>query len=222
MPRKKLKRFAEIKTFSNVFENEEGKKMKGKWRKDFFENKNPLVLEIGCGHGVYTLALAARFPDKNFIGIDKKGERIWRGAKNAINEKRSNCVFLKIYIEHLPEYFKKKEVDEIWVTFPDPYPKPSRSQRRLTSARFLKLYKEILKDGAFIHIKTDNLPLFEFSLQSAKEEKFIIEKELRDIHGQKNIAENEKNFPEIIGIKTVFEKRYFSLGKPIYYARLRK
>lgn len=213
MTRKKLIRFKEIKKFPNVFEKEDGLKMKGNWKKNYFKNDNPIVLELGCGEGIYVQRLSEVYSNKNFIGIDKKGERIWKGAKKLIDENRSNCAFLKILIEKLEEYFEKDEVDEIWITFPDPFPKPSKSQRRLTSERFLNIYKKILKKGGMLHLKTDHLGLFEFSIGSIQKMKFIIKKKISDVHNQQKIS-------KLLQIETYYEKKFMAEGKPIYYLEI--
>lgn len=212
MARKKLIRFEEIKKMPNVFEAEDGLGMKGKWRSIVFKNENPLVLELGCGEGIYAQELSAAYPDKNFIGIDKKGERIWKGAKKALEAERENCVFLKILIEKLEEYFEENEVGEIWVTFPDPFPKPCKAGKRLTSERFLKLYEKILKKDGLLHLKTDHLGLFEFSLEEAEKSGFEILEEIRDVHGKSQV-------PELLQIKTYYEKKFMAEGKPIYYSK---
>jgi len=161
----KLRRFAEIDTFSNVLQLDAGKEFKGKWSGDFFKNNNPLVLELACGKGEYTVNLATMFPDKNFIGIDYKGNRIWRGAKTALEEGVSNVGFLRIQIESILDYFAVGEVDEIWITFPDPQPQISREKKRLTSSRFLDMYKVIVRPGGFINLKTDNDDLHAYTAE---------------------------------------------------------
>jgi len=210
MGRSKLKKFAEIKTFKNVFDY--NSKIKGKWHKSFFKNTNPIVLELGCGQGHYTVALSQKFPKKNFIGVDRKGNRIWGAAKKALNQKWNNVAFLNIHIENLENFFKKNEISEIWLTFPDPYSKPSKAARRLSSSRFLNIYREVMKNKGIIHLKTDNLPLFEFSIETAKKEKCKILKEIRNLHGQKKI-------PDLLQIKTFYEEKFMKEGKPIYYLK---
>ena len=149
----KLKRFAEVQTFSNVLQLDAGKPFKGQWSAGFFKNDNPLVLELACGKGEYSVNLARLFPDKNFIGIDYKGNRIWRGAKTALEDGVNNVGFLRIQIENIGDYFAPGEVDEIWITFPDPQPQVSREKKRLTSPRFLEKYRPILKQGGFYQPK---------------------------------------------------------------------
>ncbi|MFA5821290.1 MAG: tRNA (guanosine(46)-N7)-methyltransferase TrmB [Candidatus Gracilibacteria bacterium] len=203
MTRKKLKRFAEIKKFKNVFQK------KGK----YFKNKNPVVLELGCGAGHYTLALAEKFPKKNFIGVDRKGDRIWQAARKALAEKRKNTAFINGYIERLGEYFKKDEVSEIWITFPDPYPKPSRAGHRLTAPKFLEIYKKLFGEkGGTIHLKTDALKLFEYSLEMLKKNGFKVVEEIRDLHSKKKIG-------ELLKIRTLYEEKFIKEGRKIYYLR---
>ncbi len=201
MTRKKLKRFAEIKTFKNVFQK----------RAKYFKNKNPVVLELGCGAGYYTLALAGKFPKKNFIGMDRKGDRIWQAAKKATTGKQKNAVFINGYIERLGEYFKKGDVSEIWITFPDPYPKPSRAGHRLTAPNFLESYKKLFGEkGGIIHLKTDALKLFEYSLEMLKKNGFKIVEEIRDLHSRNKIG-------ELLKIRTLYEERFVKEGREIYY-----
>jgi tRNA (guanine-N7-)-methyltransferase len=169
MGKDKLRRFAEIATFANVKQLEEGKVLKGHWANSQFCNNNPVILELACGKGEYTVNLAKLFPDKNFIGIDYKGNRIWRGAKTAIEEEITNVAFLRIQIENLLDYFSDNEVSEIWITFPDPQPQVSREKKRLTSPRFLEKYKSILVPDGIIHLKTDNDQLHDYTLEKISE-----------------------------------------------------
>jgi tRNA (guanine-N7-)-methyltransferase len=169
MGKDKLRRFAEIETFSNVLQLDEGKPYKGEWSKSFFKNDNPVVLELACGKGEYTVNLAVLFPDKNFIGIDYKGNRIWRGAKTALEDGVNNVAFLRIQIENLEDYFGPGEVDEIWITFPDPQPQLSREKKRLTSPRFLDKYILLLKPGGCVNLKTDNDGLYAYTAEKIAE-----------------------------------------------------
>src|SRR5690606_18880459 len=136
MGKDKLRKFAEVATFKNVVQLDEGKPFKGKWAKEFFKNDKPIILELACGKGEYTVNLAKLFPDKNFIGVDYKGNRIWRGAKTALEEGIENVGFLRIQIETILEYFAENEIDEVWITFPDPQPQESREKKRLTNPKF--------------------------------------------------------------------------------------
>jgi len=162
MGQKKLKRFAEIGTFKNVFQFPGD--MKGRWRA-YFQNDHPISLELACGKGEYAVGLGKLYPDRNFIGVDLKGNRIWVGAKNAIEQGLSNVAFLRTQIERLPDYFKPGEVSEIWITFPDPQLRVSRVKKRLTHPKFLRLYQQVLQNGGLIHLKTDSPNLYEFTKQ---------------------------------------------------------
>jgi tRNA (guanine-N7-)-methyltransferase len=160
MGHKKLIRFEAIKAFPNVLEYPQG--MKNKW-KDFFKNNNPITLELACGKGEYAVGLGRLYPERNFIGIDIKGNRIWKGAKTALDEGLNNIAFIRSHIDKVTDYFEKGEVDEIWITFPDPQLRFSRAKKRLTYPRFLRLYQQFLKPGGLIHLKTDSPDLYQFS-----------------------------------------------------------
>ncbi|HWJ26753.1 MAG TPA: tRNA (guanosine(46)-N7)-methyltransferase TrmB [Flavisolibacter sp.] len=160
MGQKKLVRFAEIKTFSNVLQYPEN--MADNWNQ-FFGNQNPIVLELACGKGEYTIGLAELYPDKNFLGIDLKGNRLWVGAKKAIQRNLKNAGFMRIQIDGITEYFAPHEVDEIWITFPDPQLRISKSKKRLTHPKFLRLYQQFLKPCGIIHLKTDSPNLYAFT-----------------------------------------------------------
>ncbi len=160
MAQKKLKRFGEIKRFANVLEYPED--ISGKW-KHFFGNDNPIVLELACGKGEYTTGLAQMYPDKNFIGVDIKGNRLWVGAKYSLDNNLKNAAFLRTQIDKIMEYFEDEEVDEIWITFPDPQLRVSKANKRLTHPKFLRLYNKILKAGAKINLKTDSPVLYDFT-----------------------------------------------------------
>ncbi len=208
MGKDKLKRFAELETFSNVFQLTDINK--GKWNSTFFKNENPLVLELGCGRGEYTVNLAKTFTDKNFIGVDIKGARIWRGAKTGIEENINNMAFLRVEIELINNYFDANEVDEIWITFPDPQPQISREKKRLTHDRFLDNYKQILKADGIVHLKTDNDGLYEYTLErlAARGNKVI--KHTNDLYKQVWLD-------EVLSIQTTYEKKYRAVGKNINY-----
>src|SRR6201996_4309186 len=180
--------------------------MKGQWAKEFFKNTNPVVLELACGKGEYTVNLATLFPDKNFIGIDYKGNRIWRGAKTAIEEGIKNVGFLRIQIENITDYFAPGEVDEIWITFPDPQPQLSREKKRLTSPRFLEKYKQILKPGAFINLKTDNDDLHAYTAEKIAELGLNLLIRTEDLY-------NSEYADEVLSIKTYYEKKYLKDNK---------
>jgi tRNA (guanine-N7-)-methyltransferase len=208
----KLRRFAEIDTFSNVFQLEGGKPYKGSWANIFFGNSNPVVLELACGKGEYTVNLAQLFPHKNFIGVDYKGNRIWRGAKTALEENVSNVAFLRIQIETLIEYFGAGEVDELWITFPDPQPQLGREKKRLTSQRFLDMYKLILKPGGCINLKTDNDDFYAFTVGKIAELKL-------ELHINTNDLYHSPYADEVLSIKTYYEKKYLKDNKNINYLK---
>lgn len=212
MGKDKLRKFVEIGTFSNVFQLEEGKAMKGLWSAAHFGNANPVVLELACGKGEYTVNMARLFPDKNFIGIDYKGNRIWRGAKTALEEDISNVAFLRIQIETLLDYFDPGEVAEIWITFPDPQPQKSREKKRLTAPPFLAKYRQVLKPGASVHLKTDNDGLHAYTLEKLTELGLTPQVQTTDLYRTGLVD-------EILAIKTYYEKKYLASDKNINYLK---
>ena len=174
MGKRKLGQFEELNTFSNVFQPSidevfgKDYRLKGKWAAGHFKNTNPVILELGCGKGEYTVGLAGLFPGQNFIGIDIKGARIWAGARQAIREKIPNVAFIRTRVEFITSVFGRDEVDEIWLTFPDPQLKTKRNKKRLTASKFLNSYREFLKDGGIVHLKTDNSVLYNYTLELVK------------------------------------------------------
>lgn len=211
----KLHRFREISEFDHVleltdFQSAEAEKPAGKWHSDIFGNRNPITLELACGKADYTLELARRYPVRNYIGVDIKGARLWKGAKRAQKESLDNVRFLRIYIDHLYEYFAPGEVDEIWITFPDPYPKGSDRDKRLTSEKFLTIYQTVIKDGGYIHLKTDSDRLFYFSVKSLERFGGTLERGVEDIY-------SETPGDDLLTIKTDYEKRHLKKGKSIKY-----
>jgi tRNA (guanine-N7-)-methyltransferase len=208
----KLRRFAEIAEFANVLQLDQGKPMYGQWSKGFFKNDNPLVLELACGKGEYTVNLATLFPDKNFIGIDYKGNRIWRGAKTAIEEGINNVAFLRIQIETLLDYFAPGEIDEIWITFPDPQPQLSREKKRLTSPRFLNMYKVVLKPGGMMNLKTDNDGLHAYTVEKVDELGLKKHIQTEDLY-------HSAFANEVLSIKTYYERKYLKDNKNINYVQ---
>jgi tRNA (guanine-N7-)-methyltransferase len=219
MPKDKLERYSEVTKNPYVIEHslmDDSKDFIIKnWRKDYFKNNNPICLELGCGRGEYTIALARRNPNINYIGIDIKGARLWKGASIAEEEKLKNVAFLRIQIEHILNYFPEQIVDEIWITFPDPYLRESRAKKRLSSVRFLGLYKQILKENAFIHLKTDEVILYEFTLETLADQKHHI------IEHSDNLYQSDlvKKYPELVEIQTKYEQTYLRKGKAITYIR---
>lgn len=210
MGKDKLRRFAEIDTFGNVFQLEEGKHFKGHWSSGHFQNDKPLILELACGKGEYTVNLAKLFPDKNFIGIDYKGNRIWRGAKTAIEENIPNVAFLRIQIENILDYFGENEVSEIWITFPDPQPQISREKKRLTFPGFLEKYRQILKEEGIIHLKTDNDGFYAYTAEKVETQKLRLLQKTEDLY-------NSDLVNEVLSIKTYYEKKYLAVDKNINY-----
>ncbi len=207
MGQKKLKRFGEIKTFSNVLEYPE--KIAGEWNK-FFGNNNPIVLELACGKGEYATGLAQLYPRKNFIGVDIKGNRIWVGAKFAIENDLSNVAFLRTQIHKINTYFGKDEVEDIWITFPDPQLRISKANKRLTHPRYLNLYNQFLKKGGKIHLKTDSPDLYSFTKNVIQLYRFNVIADIENIHNQEIIS------PEL-KIITHYEKLDIAKSNSIYY-----
>ena len=212
MGKDKLRRFAEITAFANVIELEEGKRLNGQWAEQHFKNQNPVVLELGCGKGEYTVNLGRLFPEINFIGIDYKGNRIWRGAKTALDEGIPNVAFLRIQIENLQDYFGESEISEMWITFPDPQPQVSREKKRLTSPRFLKMYRTILKKTGAVHLKTDSDSLYLYTLQQVGEPGLELLISTSDLY-------NSDFADDILSIKTYYEKKYLATNKNINYLK---
>jgi tRNA (guanine-N7-)-methyltransferase len=217
----KLKRFKENETFTNVFQptREEvvGDQflLRGKWSSDFFKNDNPIVLELGCGKGEYSVGLAERFPEKNFIGIDIKGARFWRGAKTAVESGMNNVAFVRTQIELINHIFAENEVSEIWITFPDPQIKYKRTKHRMTNAEFLDRYKKILKPNGFMHLKTDSEFMHGYTLGLLHGLGHEV------IYANHNIYKNEGAPAEVTGIQTFYESQYLEVNKPITYIKFR-
>ena len=186
--------------------------MKGNWKEGFFKNKNPLVLELGCGMGEYSVGLAQEFPEKNFLGIDIKGARIWQGATLSLEKGLKNIGFLRIRIDWIEYCFAQNEVDEIWITFPDPQIKKRRGTKRLTHPVFLSRYANILKREASIHLKTDSQFLHAFTLGVIAGEKHILEDSTNDLYDSRVKRKHME-------IKTHYEKIYLDKGMPITYLR---
>lgn len=217
----KLKRFKENETFTNVIQPSREEivdqtfPLKGKWREDFFKNEKPIVLELGCGKGEYCLGLAEMFPEKNFLGIDIKGARFWRGAKTAIEEGMDNVGFLRTQIELIDHIFAESEVDEIWITFPDPQIKYKRTKHRLTNTEFLQKYKHILKEDGVVNLKTDSEFMHGYTLGLLHGEGHEI------LHANHHVYKNEYSPKEVIGIQTFYEKQYLEQNKPITYIKFK-
>jgi len=213
----KLRKFQENSKFKNVIQPNfkeiirKNHILKGKWRKNIFKNSNPIYLELGCGKGEYSTFLAKKYPDKNFIGIDIKGARFWYGAKLSEEKCLKNIYFLRTKVEHLQKFFEDSEVDEIWITFPDPQLKFSRTKHRLTNSNFLKIYNSILKSNGVINLKTDSDFMFGYSLG-------ILEgKNLRIKYAHHDIYNNESS-PEISRqVQTYYEKMFLKESKKIKF-----
>lgn len=218
MGKDKLKRFAENKTFACFVEPEfeqmfrTDHPLKGNWHRDFFHNDNPIVLELGCGKGEYTVALAQRNPDKNFIGIDIKGARMWRGAKTATESGMNNVAFLRTRIEFINSFFEQSEVSEIWITFPDPQLKTRRAKKRLTSPIFLEYYAKFLSEEGWINLKTDSQHLYNYTQAVISQFDLPCEVANNDIYGS-GYAD------EVLSVKTAYETVYLQRGLPITYTR---
>jgi tRNA (guanine-N7-)-methyltransferase len=206
----KLRRFSEIGEFANVIQLDAGKPYRGKWCSDFFKAEKPLVLELACGKGEYTVNLAILFPEKNFIGVDYKGNRIWRGAKTAIEDGIINVAFLRIQIETLIDYFAPGEIDEIWITFPDPQPQLSREKKRLTSSRFLETYKLVLKPGGKVNLKTDNNGLYAYTVNQTDILGLKVHIQTADLYHSEFVD-------NVLSIKTYYERKYLKDNKNINY-----
>ena len=217
----KLKRFSENETFTNVFQptREEvvGNEfpLRGKWNSEFFKNDNPIVLELGCGKGEYSVGLAERFPNKNFIGIDIKGARFWRGAKTAVESGMNNVAFVRTQIELINHIFAENEVSEIWITFPDQQIKYKRTKHRITNSEFLNNYKKILKPNGLMHLKTDSEFMHGYTLGLLHGEGHEV------IYANHNIYKNEGAPAEVTGIQTFYESQYLEVNKPITYIQFR-
>ncbi len=216
MGKNKLQRFEENLSFPNLFqpryENlmEEPFPMKGKWRSDFFKNNNPIILELACGKGEYTVGLAKRHPENNYIGIDRQGARLWRGCTISNAENLTNVAFLRTHIQYIECLFEKDEVDEIWITFPDPQPK--KNKKRLTAQNMLKKYAKVLKPNGIMHLKTDSIFFADFTLEVIEEYYHNLQFCTRDLY---------QEFPEIevAAIQTFYEQMWLSQGLKIHYLR---
>lgn len=221
----KLRKFAEVLSFPNVYECYSVQQpqlvgagmvpvdLKGRWAQDHFKNDHPITLELACGGGEYTVGLARNFPDRNFIGVDVKGNRLWKGAKTALEEGLNNAAFLRTRIEIIDHFFAVGEVAEIWITFPDPFPRSSKENRRLTSAFFLEKFRPILQKGGLVHLKHDDPDFYQFTLDTIAED-------ARNtlIFNDPDIYASPLPFPEL-GIQTLYESFHLAAGKKIKYIR---
>ena len=217
MGKDKLKRFSQMLTFENVIQPEinfysKDDDLKGNWSA-LFNNQNPIVLELGCGAGEYTVALAKHYPKRNFIGIDIKGARIWKGAKSAIEEDLDNVRFLRTKVDFVTKFFGENEVDEIWLTFSDPQPK--KPKKRLTSNLFIDRYLKFLKPNGVVHLKTDSELLYDFTLEEIKSNGFELLKNITNVY--KDSYEDSQDLKKVLFIKTFYEKKWIELGETIKY-----
>ncbi|MDD5569787.1 MAG: tRNA (guanosine(46)-N7)-methyltransferase TrmB [Bacteroidales bacterium] len=217
MAKNKLRRFSELSNFSNVFQPgkkdyESGFYLKGKWKNEYFGNNKPITLELGCGKGEYTTRLAEKYPEKNFIGIDIKGARIWVGCRYAIEKKLKNVVFIRTQIENLESFFEKNEINEIWLTFPDPQLASGKAKKRLTSPRFLNIYKNIISGNCIINLKTDNFVLYNYTLEIINNEKHKLLFATADLYGSDNESQAKS-------IQTYYEKIHLKNNLKICYIR---
>ncbi len=223
--RNKLDKFADLDGFENVYQNFDAKNpiltgqhgqhpdLRGKWAIDHFGNDRPLTVELACGRGEYSLALGRQYPERNFLGIDVKGARIWQGARIALRERLTNVAFLRTRIEMLDAFFAPGEISEIWITFPDPFPREGKENRRLTSPHFLNLYRRVLAPGGILHLKTDDPGLYVFTLESLEQTPFA------HLHGHwDDIYSGELPTPEL-AFKTYYEGLHLEAGKTIKYVR---
>jgi len=213
----KLEKFAEFDTFKNCtflpFEKiKERHPLSSKWKQEFFENQNPIVLELGCGKGEYTVGLAKNNPAQNYIGVDIKGNRIWAGAKFATENKLLNVAFVRTRIDFIEYCFAENEIDEIWITFPDPQPNKTRVRKRLTNPMFLNRYKKLLKKGGLVHLKTDSTSFYEYTLEVIAENKLDLLYSTNDLY-----TNNPSGKEELINIKTYYEQLFSAKGEKIKY-----
>lgn len=213
----KLKRFEIISGRDNVIEpgKDSFLNIKGKWKQEYFKNSNPLTIELACGRGEYTVGMARMFPERNYVGVDKKGDRLWKGSTWAVEDNLSNAAFLRTDILFIESFFDHGEVDEIWLTFPDPRPRKRDSKRRLSSTRYLDMYKKLLKPDGYFRFKTDNTDLFNFTLEELAYRNDIVDyKYTHDLY-QSDLRD------ECHDIKTKYEEMFAAQGEKIKYLRLR-
>lgn len=216
MGKNKLAKFANMEEYPHVFQfpfsvlQEKGFTMKGKWNQEFFKNDNPIVLELGCGKGEYTVGLAKLFPNKNFIGVDIKGARMWTGAKQSLEDGMTNVAFLRTHIELINKFFDKREISEIWITFPDP--QMNKTSKRMTSTRFMKMYREILTESGIVHLKTDSNFMFTYTCEMIKVNKLPVLYQTDDLYHSDLVD-------DILKIQTFYEQQWLARGLNIKYVK---
>ena len=222
MGKNKLFRFQQNEIFENVYQphyldiKENGFPLKGNWRQKHFHNDNPITLELGCGKGEYTLEMARRNPHRNFIGIDVKGARFWRGAKTALEEKLPNVAFLRIRIDQIPNFFAPEDmVNEIWITFPDPQPRESKIKKRLSGLQMVNRYKQFLHPEGSINLKTDDDMFFTFTLETIEENKWQLLDSCPDVYAMKKEGDILRD------VQTFYEQMWLEMGKKIKYVKFR-
>jgi len=222
MAKNKLKRFAAMKTFDHVVEPsledvQSGNfELRGKWQKDFFKNEHPIVLELGCGKGEYAVGMARKYPEKNFLGVDIKGSRMYIGAEQAIEENLGNVGFLRTRIEFIHAFFAENEIDEIWLTFSDP--QPNKPKKRLTYKHYIDMYRHFLKPGGIVHLKTDSDLLYESTLAEIERNQYHIIQNTNDLYGAL-IQELDQETQDILQIKTHYEALFSAKGFKIKYLK---
>lgn len=224
MAKNKLMKFDEMKSMERVFEPSMSDfidvkyPLKGNWNKEVFKNDNPIVLELGCGKGEYSVGMGRKYPHKNFVGIDIKGARIWKGAKEANQEGLTNVAFLRNVVDFVEHFFAENEIDEIWCTFSDPQPK--KPNKRLTSRQFINRYKKVLKPNGIVHLKTDNTLLYESTLEEIEEYGYETLANSNNIY-EKDWSTFSEEFQEILSIKTHYETLFANKGFKIKYVAFR-
>ena len=222
MAKRKLQRFAENETFNHFFqpgweELSAGFSLRGNWNSNFFRNSNPVIIEMGCGKGEYTVDLSSKYPQRNFIGIDKKGARMWRGAKISNEDSRANVAFVRIRAENIAKVFGPAEIDEIWITFPEPQPNSPRHSKRFTSPQFIERYRQVLKPGGIIHLKTDNDMFYEYTLEVIREYGHTLLYNNPDLYA----TPDDPEVKDVIDVQTHYEKIWLEQGLTIKYLRFR-
>jgi tRNA (guanine-N7-)-methyltransferase len=227
MGKGKLVKWLENRTFDRVFEPPleeavEGKEFvhKGQWRENVFQNDHPIVLELGCGKGEYTVGQARKYPHKNFVGVDIKGHRFWRGAKTANEESLANAAFLRTRIEFIDRFFAPNEVDEVWITFSDPQPKDEKGTKRITSSIFIERYKKFLKPGSLVHVKSDSPLLYALSKESYLEAGYDILVDSQDVYGEL-VHRVDDELRALLEIRTFYEQMWLEEGRKIHYMQLK-